>query len=79
MDAHASLHATGGRPYLRIRARNIRGAVILPLRVYLSGQKDVPEPVNAEIVEVIIGKIQLKSASEIPDAPLEFVPAQSRN
>jgi len=45
----------------------------------LSGQKDVPEPVNAEIVEVIIGKIQLKSASEIPDAPLEFVPAQSRN
>jgi len=39
----------------------------------------MPEPVNAQIVEVIIGKIQLKSASEIPDSPFEFVPAQSRD
>ena len=33
------------------------------------------QSVNAEVVEVIVGKIQLKSPSEISDSSLKFVPA----
>jgi len=35
------------------------------------------QPVNADIVEVIFRKIQLKSASETSDSARKLIPAQS--
>jgi hypothetical protein len=33
------------------------------------GQQDVPKPVDIEMVEVILRKVELEPASEVADAP----------
>jgi len=37
------------------------------------------ESFNADVVEVVFGKIQLESAPEISDSSFQFVSAQSSN
>ena len=48
------------------------------MRLYVNfgGQKDMSQPVNAEVIKIIFSKIQFKSASEIFDTSLKFVPTQ---
>jgi hypothetical protein len=53
-----------------------RGMLIVGLGVYQCGQEDVSQPVDAEVVEIIIREIQPESASEVPDSSFELVPSQ---
>jgi hypothetical protein len=39
----------------------------------------VSQSVNAELIEIIIGEIQLKATSEIADSRFQFVSAQTGN
>ena len=42
-------------------------------------QKNVSESINAESIEVVLGKIQLEATSEISDSAFQLVSAQSGN
>jgi len=41
--------------------------------VYQGGQKDMSQPVDIEIIEIVFGKIQPESPSEVFDSFLKFV------
>jgi hypothetical protein len=58
---------------------NWRGGSIARPGVDHGSQKDVPQSLDTEAVEVIFGEIQLESASEILDSSLKFVSSQSSN
>ena len=47
--------------------------------VYQRSEKNMPQSVYAEIAEIYLGKIQLKSASETFDSPGQLASAQRRN
>ena len=51
----------------------------MPSGVHDRCQKDMSEPVNAQVAEVIFGEIQLKPAPEILDPSGKFVPSQRRD
>ena len=42
----------------------------------VGGQKDVPEPVNVELIEIIFGEVQLEPAVEILDASFKLFPVK---
>jgi len=52
--------------------RAVKLVLISPLCIYYGGEKDMPEPVNGKVVEIIFGKIQLKSSSEAFDLLLKL-------
>lgn len=53
---------------------SMRGSAGLP--VDQGREQNMPKPVQADVVEVVIGEVQLEPAPEILDPPLEFIPAQ---
>lgn len=44
--------------------------------IYRGSQKNMSQSVNTEIIEVVLGKIQLESASEIFDSSFNLILAQ---
>ena len=45
----------------------------------VGGQKDVPEPVNVELIEIIFGEVQFETTMEVLDASFKLVPVQGRD
>jgi hypothetical protein len=42
-------------------------------------QKNMPEPVNVELIQIIFGEIEFETAVEIFDASFKLVPAKGRD
>jgi hypothetical protein len=42
----------------------------------VSGEKDVPEAVNVEMVEVFFSKVELEPAFEVSDASFKLIPVE---
>lgn len=45
----------------------------------MRGQKNVPEAVNVELIEIIFGEIQLETAVEVLYASFKLVPVKGRD
>ena len=45
----------------------------------MGSQKNVPEAVNVELIEIIFGEVQFETAVEILDASFKLVPAKGRD
>jgi hypothetical protein len=45
----------------------------------LGGEENVPEAVNIELFEIIVGEVKFEAAFEISDALFDFVPVESRD
>jgi hypothetical protein len=50
--------------------------LVVRLGVYQGSQEYVSQPVYTEPVEIVFGKIEFESASEVLDSPFEFGSAQ---
>ena len=44
-----------------------------------SGQEDVPEPVEADAIQIIIGEVEFEAATEVLDPPLQLGSLQCSN
>ena len=45
----------------------------------VGSQKDMPEPVNVELIEIIFGEVQFETTVEVLDASFKLVPVQGRD
>ena len=43
------------------------------------GQENVPEPVETDGVEIVVGEVELEAAAEVLDVAFELGPAQRRD
>lgn len=50
--------------------------LIMRSGVYECGQEDVPEAVDAEVIEIIFGEIQFESSAEVSDPSFELISGQ---
>jgi len=58
---------------IRARGRMLRVGSVVGFCADEGGEEDMPEPVNAEAGQVVIGEIELEAAFEAVDAPGQFV------
>ena len=53
----------------------VKSSSVMKLCVHHCSQEDMPQSVNANVVEVILGKVQFEPATEGFDSPFKLVPA----
>jgi hypothetical protein len=56
-----------------------RRFLVAAFRVEQCGQQDMPEPIDVDLVEIVIGEIEFESPAEVLDLLLEFTASQHRN